>query len=107
MMEDNNPNYQLFTVNSAKYQTLLTKKFERRKVWQRLDPKEIRSFIPGSIIEIYAKPGQTMKAGEVILILEAMKMYTKVEMPIDGVIKEIFIQQGDRIPKNMLMVTIE
>jgi biotin carboxyl carrier protein len=106
-MEDNNPNYQVFSVNSAKYLTLLTKKYEKRKVWQRLDPKEVRSFIPGSIIEIYAKPGQMMKAGQVILTLEAMKMYTKVEMPIDGVIKEINVKQGDRIPKNMLMVTIE
>ena len=106
-MEDNNPNYQLFTVNSAKYLTLLTKKYQKRKVWQRLDPKEIRSIIPGSVIEIYAKEGQQMKEGQVILTLEAMKMYTKVEMPVDGVIKEISVKKGDRIPKNMLMVTIE
>ena len=106
-MENNNPDYQVFTVNSAKYLTLLTTKYKKRKVWQRLDPKEVRSFIPGSIIEIYANPGQIMKAGEVILILEAMKMYTKVEMPLDGIIKEINVKKGDRIPKNMLMVTIE
>ena len=106
-MEDNNPNYQVFTVNSAKYLTLLTKKFERRKVWQRSDPKEVRSIIPGSVIEIFANVGQKMKEGQVILTLEAMKMYTKVEMPVDGVIKEINVKKGDRIPKNMLMVTIE
>lgn len=106
-MEDSNPKYQVFIVNSAKYFTLLTKKYEKRKIWQRLDPKEVKSFIPGSVIEIFAKPGQKMKAGEVILTLEAMKMYTKVEMPVDGVIKEIFVNKGDRIPKNMLMVTIE
>lgn len=106
-MEDNNPKYQVFIVNSAKYFTLLTKKYENRKIWQRLDPKEVKSFIPGSVIEIFAKPGQKMKVGEVILTLEAMKMYTKVEMPVDGIIKEIFVNKGDRIPKNMLMVTIE
>lgn len=106
-MENNNPEYKVFTVNSAKYLTLLTKKFEKRKVWQRLDPKEIRSFIPGSIIDIYVEPGQMVKAGEVILTLDAMKMYTKVEMPNDGVIKDIFVNKGDRIPKNTLMVTIE
>lgn len=106
-MENNNPDYQIFTVNSAKYLTLLTKKYQKRKVWQRSDPKEVRSIIPGSIIEIFAKPGQTMKAGQVILTLDAMKMYTKVEMPIDGVIKDINVKQGDRIPKNIVMVTIE
>jgi biotin carboxyl carrier protein len=106
-MEDKNLDYKLFTVTSARYLTLLTKKFEKRKVWQKLDPKEVRSFIPGSIIEIHAKPGQKMKAGEIVLILEAMKMYTKVEMPFDGVIKEINVKNGDRIPKNMVMVTIK
>jgi biotin carboxyl carrier protein len=106
-MEDKNPEYQIFTVNSGKYLTLLTRKFQKRKEWQRADPKEIRSFIPGSIIEIYATPGQKMKAGEEILILEAMKMYNKVEMPVDGIIKEINVKKGDRIPKNIVMVTIE
>jgi biotin carboxyl carrier protein len=106
-MEDNNPNYQEFMVNSAKYSTLLTKKYEKRKVWHRLDPKEVHSIIPGSVIEIYAKEGQVMKAGQVILTLEAMKMYTKVEMPMDGIIKEIKVMKGDRIPKDTLMVTLE
>ena len=106
-MEDNNPDYKVFTVNSAKYLTLLTKKYEKRKIWQKLDPKEVRSFIPGSVIEVFVKPGQKLKAGAVILTLDAMKMYTKVEMPYDGVIKEINVHKGDRIPKDTLMATIE
>jgi biotin carboxyl carrier protein len=107
MKEDNSSNYQVFVVNSAKYLTLTTTKFDRRKKWQRLDPNEIRSFIPGSIIEVFAKPGQHLKAGEVILVLDAMKMYTRVTMPHDGVIKTIEVAKGDRIPKNTLMATIE
>ena len=106
-MEDNNPKYHSFIVNSARYLTLFTKKFESRKKWQSSNIKEIRSFIPVSIIDIFAKSGQKVKAGEIVLILEAMKMYNKVEMPIDGIIKEIHVKKGDRIPKNMVMVTIE
>ena len=106
-MKDNDSNYQVFVVNSAKYLTLTTKKFDNRKKWQRLDPNEIRSFIPGSIIDVFAKPGQSLKAGEVILVLDAMKMYTRVTMPHDGVIKTIEVAKGDRIPKNTLMATIE
>jgi biotin carboxyl carrier protein len=106
-MEDNNPKYQTFVVNSAKYLTLTTTKFDRRKKWQKLDPKEIRSFIPGSIIEIFVTPGQQLKAGEVILTLEAMKMYTKVTMPYDGVIKSIEVTKGNKIPKDTLLATIE
>ena len=73
-MEENNPNYQIFVVNSARYLTLTTTKYDRRKKWQALDPKEVRSIIPGSVIEIFAAVGQEMKAGQAILTLDAMKM---------------------------------
>lgn len=106
-MEENNSKYQVFVVNSARYLTLTTTKFDKRKKWQRSDPKEIRSIIPGSVIEIMTSPGQEVKEGEVILTLDAMKMYTKVEMPFDGVIKSINVAKGDRIPKDTVMITIE
>lgn len=106
-MEENTPNYQTFVVNSAKYQTLTTKKFDQRKKWQKKDEKEICSLIPGSVIEILATPGQQMKSGEVILILAAMKMYTKVTMPFDGVIKTIEVEKGNRIPKGTVMARLE
>ena len=106
-MEEKNPNYQIFVVNSARYLTLTTTKYEKRKKWQALDPKEVRSIIPGSVIEVFATPGQKMKSGQAILTLDAMKMYTKVEMPFDGVIKSVEVATGDRVPKNTLLVTIE
>ena len=71
------------------------------------DPKEVRSIIPGSVVEIFATPGQRMKAGDAILTLDAMKMYTKVEMPFDGIIKSVNVVKGDRIPKDAVMITIE
>lgn len=106
-MEENNSKYQVFVVNSAKYLTLTTTKFDRRKKWQKADPKEIRSIIPGSVIEIFASQGQKLNEGEVLLTLDAMKMYTKVQMPFDGVIKSINVAVGDRIPKNTVLITIE
>ena len=106
-MKGSDSKYQVLVVNSAKYLTLTTKKYDKRKKWQRDDPNEIKSYIPGSIIEINAKPGQHLKAGEVILILDAMKMYTRVTMPRDGIIKTILVAKGDRISKDFLMATIE
>jgi biotin carboxyl carrier protein len=106
-MEESTPKYQTFVVNSAKYKTLYTKKFEMRQKWERPNPKEIRSYIPGTIIKMCAKPGQEMKEGECLLILEAMKMENKIEMPFDGRIKEIHVEEGVKIPKDVVMVTIE
>ena len=106
-MEENDSKYQVFVVNSAKYMTLTTTKYDKRKKWQKADPKEVRSIIPGSVIEIFASPGQKFNAGDVILTLEAMKMYTKVQMPFDGIIKSINVAKGDRIPKDTVMITLE
>ena len=106
-MEDNSSKYQIFVVNSAKYLTLTTTKYDRRKKYQPTDPKEVRSIIPGSVIEIFVTPGQKLKAGEVLLTLDAMKMYTRIEMPFDGTIKSVDVEKGDKIPKNSVMITIE
>lgn len=106
-MEENNSKYQVFVVNNVRYLTLTTTKFDKRKKWQKADPKEVRSIIPGSVIEIFVTPGQELKEGDMLLTLDAMKMYTKVEMPFDGVIKSINVIKGDRIPKDTVMITIE
>lgn len=106
-MEDNPQIYQDFVVDDACYLTLLTKKFENRKRWQPLDPNEIRSFIPGTILEVNVEPGQKVGEGQTLLVLDAMKMQATIAMPVDGVIKEVHVRQGDRVPKNMLMIVIE
>ncbi len=96
-----------FKVHSLEYQTRITKKFANRKPWQAPNANEIKSYIPGTIIEINAKVGKKLKEGDPILVLEAMKMRNQITMPFDGKIKEICVKEGDRIPKNELMVVVE
>jgi acetyl/propionyl-CoA carboxylase alpha subunit len=45
--------------------------------------------------------------GDVVLVLEAMKMANRIVMPFDGTIKAIHVKKGDIVPKNQLMVEIE
>lgn len=106
-MKDDIQNYQEFVADGTPYLTLLTKKFENRKRWQPLDPNEIRSFIPGTILEVYVEPGQEVKEGQPLVLLEAMKMQTRTEMPVDGVIKEVNVRKGDKVPKNMVLIVIQ
>ncbi len=96
-----------FAILSMKYKTKLTKKFENRTQYQDPDPNHIKSYIPGTVKEVFAKEGQKVKAGESILILEAMKMRNQIAMPFDGKIKKIHVKEGDRIPKSHLMVEVE
>ncbi|MCX6229600.1 MAG: biotin/lipoyl-binding protein [Bacteroidia bacterium] len=106
-MAENEKEYRPFLVDQVPYMTLTTKKYENRKKWQPSNPKEICSIIPGSVIDVFVKPGQKVKSGEVLLILDSMKMHTKIEMPYDGVIKAVNLAKGDRIPKNAVMITIK
>jgi len=96
-----------FDIDGTLYQTELTKKFENRKMWKKPDPKQIKSFIPGTIVEIFVKEGQKVKAGEGLMILEAMKMKNRIEMPFDGIIKKIHVTEGVKVPNRLLMLEIE
>ena len=94
-------------IDSTKYRTMYNKKFENRKPWVIPDPKKIHSFIPGTIVKLYVKEGQEVKTGDAILILEAMKMKNLVVFHRDGMVKSVRIKEGEKIPKNHLMVELE
>jgi len=96
-----------FAVTARKYKTRLTTKYQQRKAWVEPNPNEINSYIPGTIVKIFVSEGQSLKKGEALLLLEAMKMQNRVKMPFDGKIVKINVSEGDKIPKNTLMIEIE
>lgn len=53
--------------------------------------------LAGNIFKIKVKPGQKIKQGDVIIILEAMKMETEVRAPRDGTIMKIAVKEGDSV----------
>jgi biotin carboxyl carrier protein len=69
-------------------------------------PLEVRAVIPGTIVEIKVRKGQRISDGQVLLVLEAMKMYNEIEAKIDGKIEEINVSPGDRVEKGQLMIRI-
>ena len=56
--------------------------------------------------EIKVRKGQRISDGQVLLILEAMKMYNEIEAKIDGKVEEIRVSEGDRVEKGQLMIRI-
>ena len=106
MNENDFGEYPTLSISSGLYKTELTKKFKERKNWKAPDPKKIYTVIPGTILDVYVKPGQAMKKGEIILILEAMKMQNQILMPFDGKIKKVHIKPDDVLKKNHLMIEI-
>ncbi len=94
-------------VQGAKYETQLTNKFRNRKVWEPVNPNMIISFIPGTIIDVMVKPGQKLKAGDAMLVLEAMKMHNNVLMPFNGVIVKVNVTRDQIVAKNYILVEIK
>ncbi|KPK87047.1 MAG: hypothetical protein AMS27_03525 [Bacteroides sp. SM23_62_1] len=94
-------------IEGAKYRTFLNRKFENRKKWYIPDPKKIISYIPGTVVKLFVHEGQQVVKGDVILILEAMKMKNRIVFSRSGKVKAVNVVEGDKVPKNFLMVELE
>jgi len=93
--------YEKFLLNGVEYKTQLTQKWVNRKKWEEPNPYLLTSHIPGTIMQI------EVQEGDVLLILQAMKMNNKLAAPFSGKIKKIYVNSGDKIPKGTLMIEME
>jgi biotin carboxyl carrier protein len=64
----------------------------------------IKAPMPGLIIDLKVKVGDTVKAGDPLLILEAMKMENMLKSPGDGVVKTVKVKKGDAVEKNQVLI---
>lgn len=99
--------YEKFLLNGVEYKTLLTQKWLNRKKWEEPNPYLLESHIPGTILHIHVKEGQEVKEGDLLLVLDSMKMENKLVAPFAGKIKKINVVPGARIPKGTLMIEME
>jgi biotin carboxyl carrier protein len=63
--------------------------------------------MPGTISKILVKEGQSVKKGEVLAILEAMKMENEIVSPKDGVVSSIDVSQGQNVNLNDSILKID
>ena len=67
----------------------------------------LTSQIPGRVVSVIGKQGDSVNKGDSIVVLESMKMQVAVKSHKDGVIKEIKVKQGDTVSRNDLIAVIE
>jgi pyruvate carboxylase len=94
-------------VDDAVYETQLNRMHINRKPYSPIDPKMVRSFMPGNIQEVFVKEGDAVEEGSRLCILEAMKMKNVIVAPFDGRVKKINVKVGDKVPKNFALVEME
>jgi 3-methylcrotonyl-CoA carboxylase alpha subunit len=63
--------------------------------------------MPGRIIQVMSRPGETVKKGQPLLILEAMKMEHTITAPADGVVKEIHFAAGEQVVEGAELLTLQ
>lgn len=63
--------------------------------------------MPGSVIELRVKPGDTVDRGTPLIVLSAMKMETIVQSPRAGKVKEVLVKMGDKLEAEDLLVKFE
>ena len=63
--------------------------------------------LPGTITEVRVKVGDTVKEGETVIVLEAMKMQNNIEAEASGTITSVLVGQGETVMEGATLVTIE
>ncbi|HAZ12781.1 MAG: hypothetical protein A2X86_04255 [Bdellovibrionales bacterium GWA2_49_15] len=63
--------------------------------------------MPGKVVKIAVKVGDQVQKGQTLLILEAMKMENEVKSNADGIVKEIFVGEGQALEQGVAMMTLE
>lgn len=66
--------------------------------------KDIKAPMPGLILDLKIKPGDEVKKGDVVLILEAMKMENIIKSPGDGIVKEVKVSLKQSVEKNQVLI---
>ena len=62
--------------------------------------------MPGVVLEVRTEPGAAVAEGDVLLVLESMKMELSIVSPGVGVVGDVYVRQGDRVAKGAALVSV-
>ncbi len=70
-------------------------------------PGHVTSSMPGTIVDVLVKVGDEVKAGDPVLVTEAMKMETEIQAPISGKITQVHVKKSDTVNPDEALIEIE
>jgi biotin carboxyl carrier protein len=63
--------------------------------------------MPGQIVEVSCKVGDSVEAGDRLLVLEAMKMQQPIVAPVTGLVASLLVSKGDQVDDGQVLATVE
>jgi len=70
-------------------------------------PQSVESEMPGKVVKVSGAAGDSVSEGQGVVVVEAMKMENEIPSPIDGVLKEIAVSEGDTVEAGALLFTVD
>jgi biotin carboxyl carrier protein len=83
-----------------------SKEPEKKKESFTITGGSIVAPMPGKVIAVKCSKGQSVKKGDVVLILEAMKMEQEIKSKADGTVTEIKVSEGDTVQKDDVLIIV-
>ncbi|MDB5020220.1 MAG: acetyl-CoA carboxylase biotin carboxyl carrier protein subunit [Pedobacter sp.] len=96
-------NGNLYTVGiEDKYDLLLKKLGMEMNSGHKV--QEIKAPMPGLVLKVMVQEGTSVKKGDNLLVLEAMKMENILKSPTEGIVNKVLVQEGDKTEKNSVLI---
>lgn len=84
----------------------LLQKFTLESQSSKVGEVYIKAPMPGLIVKVLVSEGVSVKKGDKVIILEAMKMENAISSPVSGIIKKVFATEGKTVEKDAILVEI-
>jgi len=65
---------------------------------------DVKAPMPGLVLEVHVKPGDPVKKGDTIVVLEAMKMENSIKSPVEAIVQSVSVEKGQAVDKNAVLV---
>ena len=93
-------------VNGKNYDISVKDGIESKAASSSGDGEEVKAGLPGNVLRIEVSEGDSVSEGDVLLVVEAMKMETEIKSPKSGTVQSILVSQGDKVVTGQAMVVI-
>ncbi|WP_100638644.1 sodium-extruding oxaloacetate decarboxylase subunit alpha [Marinobacter salexigens] len=70
------------------------------------DPGHVSTAMPGNVVDVMVKEGDSVTSGQAVLITEAMKMETEIHSSVDGTVQAVHVTKGDRVTPGEVLIEI-